>query len=241
MAVAKTKPTSKPEAKPAPKPAAKSQAHRAPVLQGTGAFRLSRDAADPPLRGEGRADVRHGADRRLLPPLHRPGSRRRRHADGAQAGRRGHHRLSRPRPHARLRHGPEGRDGGTHRPRAAAIPTARAARCTCSRSRRASTAATASSARRSRSAPGSPSPTATARTTMSASPISATAPPTRARSTRASTWRSCGSSRWSTSSRTTATPWARRSRARRRPRTCPSAGCRSTFRASRSTAWTCAP
>ena len=45
-----------------------------------------------------------------------------------------------------------------------------------------------------------------------ASPISATAPPTRARSTRASTWPSCGSCRSSTSSRTTATPWAPRSR-----------------------------
>ena len=33
-----------------------------------------------------------------------------------KAGRPGHHRLSRPRPHARLRHGPERRDGGTHRP-----------------------------------------------------------------------------------------------------------------------------
>ena len=35
-------------------------------------------------------------------------------------------------------------------------------------------------------------------TAMSASPISATARPTRARSTRASTWRSCGSCRSST-------------------------------------------
>ena len=35
-----------------------------------------------------------------------------------ESRRRGHHRLSRPRPHARLRHGPEGRDGGTDRPRA---------------------------------------------------------------------------------------------------------------------------
>ena len=47
-------------------------------------------------------------------------------------GRPGHHRLSRPRPHAGLRHGPEGRDGRADRPRAAAIPRARAARCTCS-------------------------------------------------------------------------------------------------------------
>ena len=75
------------------------------IQQGAGAQGLSRHAADPPLRGEGGADVRHGPDRRLLPPLHRPGSRGGRHADDAQAGRRGHHRLPRPRPHARLRHG----------------------------------------------------------------------------------------------------------------------------------------
>ena len=49
-----------------------------------------------------------------------------------EAGRPGHHRLSRPRPHAGLRHGPQGRDGRADRPRAAAIPRARAARCTCS-------------------------------------------------------------------------------------------------------------
>ena len=48
-------------------------------------------------------------------------------------GRPGHHRLSRPRPHAGLRHGPQGRHGRADRPRAAAIPRARAARCTCSR------------------------------------------------------------------------------------------------------------
>ena len=112
-----------------------------------GACRLPHHADHPPLRGEGRPDVRHGADRRLLPPLYRPGSGGHRHADGAQAGRRGDHRLPRPRPHARLRHGPQGRDGRTDRPHAMAIPRARAARCTCSAWRRASTAATASSAR----------------------------------------------------------------------------------------------
>ena len=76
--------------------------------QGAGARRLPRDAADPPVRGKGRPAVRHGADRRLLPPLYRPGGGRRRHADGAEGGRPGHHRLSRPRPHAGLRHGPKG-------------------------------------------------------------------------------------------------------------------------------------
>ena len=33
----------------------------------------------------------------------------------SKRGRPGHHRLSRPRPHAGLRHGPEGRDGRAHR------------------------------------------------------------------------------------------------------------------------------
>ncbi len=47
-------------------------------------------------------------------------------------------------------------------------------------------------------------------------PISATARPTRARSTKASTWPSCGSCRSSTSSRTIAMRWALRSVAPRR-------------------------
>ncbi len=57
-----------------------------------------------------------GPDRRLLPSLYRPGSGGGRHADDAGRGRPGHHRLSRSRPHAGLRHGPQGRDGGTDRP-----------------------------------------------------------------------------------------------------------------------------
>ena len=57
-----------------------------------------------------------------------------------------------------------------------------------------------------------------AATTPSRSPISATARPTRARSTRASTWPSSGTCRSSTSSKTTATPWAPRSSAPRRRR-----------------------
>jgi hypothetical protein len=130
---------------------------------------LPRDAADPPLRGEGRPAVRHGPDRRLLPPLYRPGSGVR--AVGIQHGGRsaqghGDHRLPRPRPHAGLRHGPQGRHGRAHRPRPA-TPRARAARCTCSPRKEASTAATASSAPRCRSAPASPSPTSTARTAAS--------------------------------------------------------------------------
>ena len=71
-------------------------------------------------------------------------------------------------------------------------------------------------------------------------PISATAPPTRGRSTRASTWLSYGSCRWSTWSRTIDTPWAPRSSAPRRSAISPSAARASTFRANRSTAWTCA-
>ena len=85
------------------------------ILEGAGTRSLSRDAADPPLRGEGRPALRHGPDRRLLPSLYRPGSRRRRNADGAERRRPGHHRLSRSRPHARLRHGPQRRHGRTHR------------------------------------------------------------------------------------------------------------------------------
>ena len=104
-----------------------------------------------------------------------------------------------------------------------------------------SSAATASSAPRCRSAPASPSPTATARTTASASPISATAPPIRARSTRASTWRSCGScrsiyvienNRYAMGTSVEPLLGADRFLQARRSR--------STFPASRSTAWTCA-
>ena len=46
---------------------------------------LPQHAADPPVRGKGRPALRHGADRRLLPSVYRPGSRRGRHADGASA------------------------------------------------------------------------------------------------------------------------------------------------------------
>ena len=129
---------------------------------------LPRDAADPPLRGAGRPALRHGPDRRLLPPLHRPGSRRRRHAGGVNS------RATRSSPPIATtatcwpRHGPEGRDGRADRPRRRLFARARAARCTCSRRRSTSTAATASSARRCRSAPGWPSPTATAATATSA-------------------------------------------------------------------------
>ncbi len=45
----------------------------------------------------------------------------------------GHHRLPRPRPHAGLRHGPQGRHGGADRPPRRLFAAARAARCTCSR------------------------------------------------------------------------------------------------------------
>ena len=76
---------------------------------------LRRHAADPPLRGARRADVRHGPDRRVLSSLYRPGGGRRRHAGGAQGRRHDRHLLPRPRPHAGLRHGPEGRHGRADR------------------------------------------------------------------------------------------------------------------------------
>ena len=96
---------------------------------------LSRDAADPPLRGEGGPALRHGPDRRLLPPLYRPGGGRGRHPARAQAWRQRDHRLPRPRPHAGLRHGPAPGHGRADRPRHAATRRARAARCTCSPAR----------------------------------------------------------------------------------------------------------
>ena len=86
------------------------------IQQGPGARGAAPDAPDPPVRGEGRPDVRHGPDRRLLPPLYRPGSGGRRHEARHARRRPDDHRLSRSRPHAGLRHGPEGRHGRTHRP-----------------------------------------------------------------------------------------------------------------------------
>ncbi len=47
---------------------------------------LFRHAPDPPLRGEGGPALRHGSDRRLLPPLYRAGSGRRRHAGRRRPG-----------------------------------------------------------------------------------------------------------------------------------------------------------
>ena len=211
------------------------------LLQGAGARGLSRHALDPPLRGKGRPALRHGLHRRLLPSLHRPGSRRHRHADGADPGRPGDHRLPRPRPHAGLRHEPARRDGRADRtPRRlfawqgrlhAHVLQGEAFLRRPRHRRRAGVA-------RHRAGLRQPLPRATR---TSRSPISATARPTRARSTRASTWRRCGSCRSSTSSRTTATPWARRWRARRPRPISRIAACRSGFPACRSTAWTCAP
>ena len=161
----------------------------------TRAARLSRHAADPPLRGKGRPALRHGLHRRLLPPLYRPGGRRRGHADGPEGGRPGHHLLPRPWPHAGLRHGPQGRHGRTDRAprrllqgqgRLDAHVQPREAILRRPRHRRRAGAARAQ---------GSPSPTSIAATTMSRSPISATARPTRARSTRPSTWPRSGSCR----------------------------------------------
>ena len=70
---------------------------------------------------------------------------------------------------------------------------------------------------------------------VSRTPISATARSIRARSTRASTWRRCGSCRWSTSSRTN-TAWAPRSRAPRQRTISMSGRSLTAFPATRSTA-----
>ena len=77
---------------------------------------LPPDAAHPPLRGARRPALRARPDRRLLPPLYRPGGGRGRAAVGADArqGQR-HHRLSRPWPHARLRHRSQGDHGRADR------------------------------------------------------------------------------------------------------------------------------
>ena len=76
---------------------------------------LPPDAVDPPLRGEGGTALWHGIDRRLLPPLHRPGGGGGRHAGGGAAERLRHHHLSRPRAYVGVRHGAERGDGGADR------------------------------------------------------------------------------------------------------------------------------
>ena len=182
-------------AKPTPKPTRCPTRRR---RQGRAAALLSRDAADPPLRGARGPALRHGADRRLLPPLHRPGSHRGRRAGGQAAGRPGHHRLPRPRPHAGRRHGPEGGHGRADRPRRRLVQGQGRLDAHVRRPRPASTAATASSAPRSRSAPAWRFANRYRGDGRSPSPTSATARPTRARSTRASTWPSSGSCRSST-------------------------------------------
>ena len=158
-----------------------------------------RDAADPPLRGKGRPDVWHGPHRRLLPSLYRPGGRDRRHdlRASSQATRRSPA-IATTAICSPAASTPKAVMAELTGRAARLFPRARAARCTCSRRSSTSSAAMASSARRCRSAPALPSPIATAATTTSASPISATARPTRGRSMRASTWRSCGSCRSST-------------------------------------------
>jgi len=76
-----------------------------------GAAHAAPDAADPPLRGEGRRGVRARQDRRVLPPLHRSGGGRRGVARGA-AGRRLRHLLvSRARPGAGAWHRRQRGDG----------------------------------------------------------------------------------------------------------------------------------
>ena len=79
----------------------------APRATGARPGPAARDAAHPPLRGEGRRAVHAGEDPRLPPPLHRRGGGRRRRDAGADAGRRGRRDLPRARPRARAR--PAGR------------------------------------------------------------------------------------------------------------------------------------
>ena len=69
------------------------------------------DDPDPPLRGEGGRSVLARPDRRVLPSLHRPGSGRGRHARRAAARRLCRERLPRARPGAGARHDVARRDG----------------------------------------------------------------------------------------------------------------------------------
>ena len=164
--------------------------------QGRAARFLPADAAHPPLRGARRPALRARPDRRLLPPLYRPGGGRGRPAVGAR-GRQGqrHHRLSRPWPHARLRHRSQGDHGRADRPRRRHLQGQ--GRLDAHVQRRARLLRRPRHRRR----PGQPrhrprlQAQICAATAASASLISATARPIRARSTRASTWPSCGSCR----------------------------------------------
>ena len=159
-----------------------------------------------------------------------------------EAGRPGHHRLSRPRPHAGLRHGPQGRDGRADRPprrlfqgqgRLDAHVLRREGLLRRPRHRRRAGAARHRARlrqqlprqrqrlpdlfRRRRRQPG----------------------PGLRELQHGEALEAAGRS---TSSRTTSTPWAPRStRASAHHRSLQARRCRSTFRASRSTAWTCAP
>ncbi len=101
------------------------QRRAAPLLPG--------HAAHPPLRGEGGPALRHGPDRRLLPSLYRPGSRRRRHA--GQRSSEGDQVITAYRDHGHMLAcgmDPGRRHGRTHRPQRRLLAAARAARCTCS-------------------------------------------------------------------------------------------------------------
>ena len=137
------------------------------------------------------AALRHGADRRLLPPLHRPGGCRCRHAmalsDGDEV-------ITSYRDHghdAGDRHGPARRHGGAVGKGRGLL--ARQGRVDALLRRREGIPRRprASSAHRSASAPGSASATGTAAMTGFPSSISARARPARARCSRASTLPRC--------------------------------------------------
>ena len=167
-------------------------------------FDLSRHAADPPLRGEGGPAVRHGPDRRLLPPLYRAGGGRGRDEARGARDRPVHRVLSSPRPSARLRRRSARGHGGNDRAARRLFRRQGRLDAHVRAGLRYFTAAMASSAPRPRSGRGSPSPTPIAATAGSASASSATARRIRARSRKASTWRRAGACRSSSSSKTTA-------------------------------------
>ena len=162
------------------------------------------DDADPPVRRAVGDALPEAEDRRLLPPVQRPGAGGRRLDRRPPRGRLRHHRLPRPRP----RPGPRAWSAKA----AMAELLGKATGCSKGKGgldallRRREGLPRRPRDRRQPHPAGrraSPSPSSTAARTASASATSATARWTRGRSTRRSTWPRSGSCRSSTSSRTT--------------------------------------
>ena len=137
---------------------------------------LRADAPDQRLRDRGRAPVQGGADRRLLPPLLRPGGRHRRR--DARAGRRrpARHRLPLPRLRARARRRARGGHGRALRARRRLRARSRRLDAPARRRASATTAAGASSPGSCRSRPASHSPWSARSAGRPFSASSATAP-----------------------------------------------------------------